>query len=57
MPKMMPDVFSSSAIHRYNNGVPVLTKNDIPYPAECIKGLFLTSKCFPSSLKAIPTTI
>lgn len=36
MPKMMPDVFSSSAIHRYNNGVPVLTKNDIPYPAECI---------------------
>ena len=30
---MQPDVFSSPVIKRYNGGKPVLSKEDIPYPA------------------------
>ena len=33
---MQPEVFSSPVICRYNGGTPVLTKADIPYPAESI---------------------
>lgn len=36
MPKMLPDLFSSSVIHRYQAGKPVLTAADIPYAADCI---------------------
>jgi len=36
MPKMMPEYSSSSVIHRYGGGKPVLTAKDIPYPATCI---------------------
>ena len=36
MPKMQPDVFSSPVIKRYNGGKPVLSKEDIPYPADLV---------------------
>lgn len=36
MPKMLPELKSSTVIHRYNNGEPVLSKKDIPYEADCI---------------------
>ena len=36
MPKMQPEIVSSPVIHRYNGGAPVLSKEDIPYEAECI---------------------
>ena len=36
MPKMQPEVFSSSVIHRYNGGKHVLSKEDIPYPADLV---------------------
>lgn len=36
MGKMLPELHSSSAITRYREGEPVLSKKDIPYPAECI---------------------
>ena len=36
MPKMQPDVFSSPVIKRYNGGKPVLSKEDIPHPADLV---------------------
>ena len=36
MPKMQPEIFSSPVIHRYNGGTPVLSKENIPYAADCI---------------------
>lgn len=36
MPKMEPQLFSSNVIHRYQNGRPVLSKTDVPYPADCV---------------------
>lgn len=36
MPKMQPEVASSPVIHRYRGGEPVLTKDDMPFPADCI---------------------
>lgn len=42
MPKMQKDVFSSSVIHRYNGGKPILTKEDVPYPADCVYNAGIT---------------
>jgi len=36
MPKMYPELFSSEAVKRYNGGKPILTKDDMPYEADCI---------------------
>jgi beta-1,4-mannooligosaccharide/beta-1,4-mannosyl-N-acetylglucosamine phosphorylase len=36
MPKMLPELKSSSVIKRYQNGKPVLAKGDIPYAANCV---------------------
>ena len=36
MPQMMPEYKTSPVIHRYNDGAPVLSAKDIPYPADCI---------------------
>lgn len=36
MGNMLPELHSSHVITRYQNGAPVLSKKDIPYPAECI---------------------
>lgn len=36
MGKMLPELHSSSVITRYQGGEPVLSKKNIPYPAECI---------------------
>lgn len=36
MAKMLPELKSSSAITRYQNGEPILSKKDIPYEADCI---------------------
>ena len=36
MPKMDPPLFSSPVIHRYQNGAPVLSKANVPYPADCV---------------------
>ena len=36
MPKMMPEIFSSPVITRYQEGRPILTKENVPYPAELI---------------------
>jgi beta-1,4-mannooligosaccharide/beta-1,4-mannosyl-N-acetylglucosamine phosphorylase len=36
MPKMLPELFSNPAVKRWNNGEPVLTKEHVPYEAECI---------------------
>lgn len=36
MPKMMPELVSSPVIHRYQDGAPVLSAKDIPYPASCV---------------------
>ena len=36
MPKMQPEITSSPVIHRYQDGAPVLSAKDIPYPADCI---------------------
>lgn len=36
MAKMLPELKSSPAITRYNGGAPVLSKQDIPYEADCI---------------------
>ncbi len=36
MGKMFPELKSSPVITRYNGGMPVLSKEDIPYEAECI---------------------
>lgn len=36
MKKMLPELYSSDVITRYQNGEPVLSKKDIPYPADCI---------------------
>ncbi|MDR2094476.1 MAG: glycoside hydrolase family 130 protein [Treponema sp.] len=36
MPKMLPELHSSPAVRRWNNGAPVLSKEHIPYEAECI---------------------
>lgn len=36
MGKMLPELHSSSVIKRYQGGEPVLSKKDIPYPAECV---------------------
>jgi beta-1,4-mannooligosaccharide/beta-1,4-mannosyl-N-acetylglucosamine phosphorylase len=33
---MLPQLNSSNKIKRYNEGKPVLSKEDIPYPADCI---------------------
>lgn len=36
MAKMLPELKSSNVIHRYNGGIPILSKKDIPYDADCI---------------------
>lgn len=36
MAKMLPELFSSPVITRYNGGEPILSKKDIPYEADCI---------------------
>ncbi len=36
MSRMQPELISSSVIQRYEGGKPILTKEDIPYEAECI---------------------
>lgn len=36
MAKMLPELFSSPVVQRYNGGAPVLSKTDIPYEADCI---------------------
>ena len=36
MAKMLPELKSSPVIHRYQDGAPVLSKQDIPYEADCI---------------------
>lgn len=34
--KLLPELHSSPVITRYNGGAPVLSKQDVPYEAECI---------------------
>lgn len=36
MPQMMPEFRTSPVVQRFQNGLPVLTKNDVPYAAELI---------------------
>lgn len=36
MAKMLPELKSSPVVHRYQDGAPVLSKQDIPYEADCI---------------------
>ena len=36
MARMLPELKSSKAITRYKGGTPVLSKENIPYEAECI---------------------
>ena len=36
MAKMLPELSSSPVVHRYHGGAPVLSREDIPYEADCI---------------------
>lgn len=36
MSKMLPELFSSPVVTRWNGGAPILSQKDIPYEAECI---------------------
>ena len=36
MSKMKPELFSSPAVLRCRGGAPVLSRADVPYPADCV---------------------